>query len=175
MQDLNSLIQHNSGFNKQSLSSMILGLALTVNIASAEITGVEGLKDSHKPALNYPQSIEWSKKRVITDGYVMRASDVIGRSVYNGVGDELGEIDDVIIPDGESKENVSVVIEVGGFLGIGERLVTVPYSSLRIDAKQGDHVYFNVTEKQLGSLPEFKYPTGEASGKSIYSRQGSKR
>ncbi|NNC99836.1 MAG: PRC-barrel domain-containing protein, partial [Gammaproteobacteria bacterium] len=127
------------------------------------------LKPSHKPALNYPQSVEWAKKRSLDSLYAMRASDVIGRTVYNGEGAELGEVDDIIVPGDPSESALQVVIEVGGFLGIGERLVAVPYSVLRVDQDDDENVYYNVSEKQLGLLPEFVYDAGEPKGKSIYS------
>lgn len=51
------------------------------------------------------------------------AEALIGRTVENGNGDNLGEINNVII--NEKGDVVAVVIGVGGFLGIGEKNVGV--------------------------------------------------
>ena len=52
----------------------------------------------------------------------------IGRTVENANGDNLGEINNVII--NEKGDVVAVVIGVGGFLGIGEKNVGVPFDEL---------------------------------------------
>ena len=56
------------------------------------------------------------------------AEALIGRTVENGNGDNLGEINNVII--NEKGDVVAVVIGVGGFLGIGEKNVGVPFEDL---------------------------------------------
>jgi hypothetical protein len=63
------------------------------------------------------------------------AEALIGRTVENGNGDNLGEINNVVI--NENGNVVAVVIGVGGFLGIGEKDVGVPFDVLdfRTDAQ----------------------------------------
>ena len=56
------------------------------------------------------------------------AEALIGRTVENANGDNLGEINNVII--NEKGDVVAVVIGVGGFLGIGEKNVGVPFEHL---------------------------------------------
>ena len=56
------------------------------------------------------------------------AEALIGRTVENVNGDNLGEINNVII--NEKGDVVAVVIGVGGFLGIGEKNVGVPFDDL---------------------------------------------
>jgi putative membrane protein len=56
------------------------------------------------------------------------AEALIGRTVENSNGDNLGEINNVII--NEKGDVVAVVIGVGGFLGIGEKNVGVPFDDL---------------------------------------------
>jgi PRC-barrel domain len=63
------------------------------------------------------------------------AEALIGRTVENGNGDNLGEINNVVI--NENGNVVAVVVGVGGFLGIGEKDVGVPFDALdfRTDAQ----------------------------------------
>jgi uncharacterized protein YjbJ (UPF0337 family) len=97
--------------------------------------------------------------------YRFRASDIIGMNVKNLNDDTIGEVDDLIITGGDSV--AQAVISVGGFLGIGDKLVTVPYSELNVGGEDNEYVVYNATEEQLEALPEFDYNEGERLGRDI--------
>jgi hypothetical protein len=88
----------------------------------------------------------------VADGY--RFSKLRGAPVYNSANEKIGELDDLIV----GKDRVLfAIIQVGGFLGIGSRLVAVPYTSLQI-ADDGKRVVLpGATKEQLKTLPEFHY------------------
>jgi hypothetical protein len=89
----------------------------------------------------------------VATGY--RASKVNGSTVVNDVNESIGKIDDIIISsDGK---NPYLVLSVGGFLGIGEHLVALPYDKVRI--QQDRIVLAGGTKEQLKALPQFKYAT----------------
>lgn len=73
------------------------------------------------------------------DGYL--ASALIGKTVYNGMGDDaesIGSISDLILsPDAKVE---AVVIGVGGFLGIGKKNVAIEYDLVKIDQRDGRDV-----------------------------------
>lgn len=86
-----------------------------------------------------------------------RVSRIIGEPVVNDLKDRIGKIDDIVI--GPDDRAVYAVVSVGGFLGVGAKLVAVPYS----DLKPGpDHTFIlpGATKEQLKSLPEFSYSHG---------------
>jgi sporulation protein YlmC with PRC-barrel domain len=60
-----------------------------------------------------------------------RSSKLIGATVYNDQGDSIGTIDDLLIGDDGKISNA--VIAVGGFVGLGSKLVEVPFSQLRFE------------------------------------------
>lgn len=65
-----------------------------------------------------------------------RVGKLDGATVYNGQGDDIGTIDDLLMSsDGKISK---VVISVGGFLGIGDKLVEVPFSKLRFEPSQSN-------------------------------------
>lgn len=103
-----------------------------------------------------PQTVELVKVDVqkLAAGY--RASKVIGTNVVNDANQTIGKIDDLLVsPDGKAPY---VVLSVGGFLGMGSRLVVVPYDTLNF---AGDKVTLPGGSKDgLMMLPEFKYATG---------------
>ena len=58
-----------------------------------------------------------------------RASKMVGLSVYNDKNESLGAINDLLTDkDGNIK---AVVIGVGGFLGVGEHLVAIPFDKIK--------------------------------------------
>ena len=65
------------------------------------------------------------RNTALTDQGNVRASKLIGSSVYNDRDQKVGSVDDVILGK-ENRANV-VIVSVGGFLGMGTKLVAVPY------------------------------------------------
>jgi hypothetical protein len=100
------------------------------------------------------QTVELAKVDItqVSAGY--RASKVIGSTVLNDANESIGTIDDLLVsPDGKA---TYAVLSVGGFLGMGSKLVVVPYGSLQL----GDKVVLPGGSKDgLTNLPEFKYAT----------------
>lgn len=87
----------------------------------------------------------------------MKASDLIGKAVYDTSGDRVGEIDDVVI----NKQNkaTAAVLGVGGFLGIGEKKVAVPMNQL---AMQGDRIVASgLTKDSLERMAKYEEREGD--------------
>ena len=84
----------------------------------------------------------------------MRVSKVVGASVYNDQNQSVGSIDDVLMSDSDHKAD-TVVISVGGFLGMGSKLVSVPFDQLKI---QDDKIVMpGATKASLEGMPEYRY------------------
>ena len=85
------------------------------------------------------------------------ANTYIGQSVYNSADESIGSISDLILEkDGGI---TAAVIGVGGFLGIGEKAVAVPFNNITvIQAPDGGEVKLTTTEtsESLQAAPEFK-------------------
>jgi sporulation protein YlmC with PRC-barrel domain len=58
-----------------------------------------------------------------------RASKVVGLSVYNDKNESVGSINDLLTD--KNGKVTAVVIGVGGFLGVGEHLVAVPFDKVK--------------------------------------------
>jgi sporulation protein YlmC with PRC-barrel domain len=100
-----------------------------------------------------PQTVQLTKVDVVKVATGFRASKVIGSSVVNDAGDTVGRVDDIIV--GEDGKAPFVVLAVGGFLGIGDRLVVLPYEQLK--AMDRKIVMPGATKDALKDLPAFKY------------------
>ncbi len=83
----------------------------------------------------------------------VRASKLIGATVYSEQNERVGSVDDLVMTGGD-KVTVAVV-SVGGFLGLGSKLVAVPFDQLKRDA---DHVVLpGATKDTLNAMPNFVY------------------
>ena len=89
---------------------------------------------------------------VAATGY--RATKLLGSDIYNDKGESIGKLDDFIVG---SDANVSVaVIAVGGFLGLGARMIAVPAALLESNDK-GQTVLPGASKDSLEALPKFRY------------------
>lgn len=64
---------------------------------------------------------------------------------------EIGDVEDLVIS--EAGQVLGVTVDVGGFLGIGERTVLVPIEDLRL-VQSPDDGFFIVTRMQRGQIEE---------------------
>jgi hypothetical protein len=124
-------------------------------LASATMIGVAVLSGD-AGAQGTPQTIDLVKVDVqkLAAGY--RASKVIGSSVVNDGGETIGKIDDLLV-SADGKQPYAV-LSVGGFLGMGTRLVVVPYETLKLVDKKV--TLPGGTKEGLKTMPEFHYATG---------------
>jgi len=100
------------------------------------------------------------KPLIVTLSGQCRATEIIDRVVKNDRGEKLGDVDDLVIRrNGKIKK---VVLSVGDFLGVGDRLVAVSFSSLKIDEK--GNILYRVTKEQLEKYPVYTYRKENPSG-----------
>lgn len=70
------------------------------------------------------------------DVLLMQGSETIGLEVFNKQGEELGEVEDLIV--NVKRGAIShVLVSSGGFLGIGDRLLPVPIAVVDFGEKKG--------------------------------------
>ncbi len=138
---------------------MIRKLLATTALAMVFATGALA-QDATAPAPAAPNSnpaapAAPTMPAVKADGQL--ATNIIGESVYNGTGDNaesIGKVTDVLFDkDGQAK---SVVIGVGGFLGVGSKNVAFDYDKLQWAEKNGDRWLVAQTSKdELTAQPAF--------------------
>jgi sporulation protein YlmC with PRC-barrel domain len=91
---------------------------------------------------------------VVAQGY--RMSKLIGSSIINDKNEKIGSLDDVVA-DKDNKQLSFAVLQVGGFLGVGGRLVAVPFDKLVIDDNGGKITLPGASKDELKKLAEFRY------------------
>jgi len=70
-----------------------------------------------------------------TFGLVLSASSLKGDKVVNHQGDDLGEIQEIMI-DLDRGRIAYAVLSFGGFLGMGDKLFAIPWQAFSVDTVQ---------------------------------------
>ena len=83
------------------------------------------------------------------------AAKMIGKDVVNQEGEDVGSIENMLITDTDNVQYA--ILSVGGFLGMGEKLVAVPINNLQFDKDKDEITLKNVSKEDLESAPEFNY------------------
>jgi sporulation protein YlmC with PRC-barrel domain len=87
-----------------------------------------------------------------------RASKVVGLSVYNDNNQSIGSINDLLTD--KSGNIKAAVIGVGGFLGVGEHLVVIPYDKIKF---VNEPVAYTSASGNANTMPSSTTTTGSAS------------
>lgn len=85
----------------------------------------------------------------------IRAENLTGTAVYGSNDERIGEIGDVILtPEGDVD---AAIVDVGGFLGIGEKEVALSMENLSFMTDENDELYLftNFTQEELEAQPEY--------------------
>jgi sporulation protein YlmC with PRC-barrel domain len=136
---------------------MIRKLLVTTALATL-VAAAAYAQEQPAPAPSDPLTITQPAeppRPVQADAYL--ASNFLGESVYTGTGDKaqnIGDVNDVVI---DAKGQVkSIVIGVGGFLGIAEKNVAIDFPKLSWMEANGDRwLLTDASKEQLEALPEF--------------------
>lgn len=86
-----------------------------------------------------------------------RATKLVGSKVKNTAGENIGDINDIVLASDGSA--AAAVIGVGGFLGMGEHQVAVQFTSLKIsrDSNGNEVVMLDATKDALKNAPEWQW------------------
>ena len=116
---------------KAGLCALIVALGL--GLAAANVLAAEPMAQSWGKAYSFDQ--------------------IKGTPVKNPQGEELGRIQDIVF---DSQGHVPfAVLSHGGYLGMGSKLVAVPFSAFAFDAT-GENVILNASKERLDSASAFK-------------------
>ncbi|MEZ4730079.1 MAG: PRC-barrel domain-containing protein [Caldilineaceae bacterium] len=150
--------------------------ALALNVAESQLTDAAGFDDDW-PDLNnadYTTDLEqfWGglgeeiiPTNIVTGvgsltGTVARASNLIGSSIFNADGENLGDINDMLIDLGNGNVRY-VVISIGEFLGLGGELHAIPMNAFTVDTTgafddtAAAALILNVDQSVLEQAPTF--------------------
>jgi putative membrane protein len=87
-------------------------------------------------------------------------STYYNEDVYDTQDNKIGDVNDILLDkDGRLS---TAIIGVGGFLGVGEKDVAVPFEALKVAEKAGDrYLVINATKEALEKAPGYVYDQGK--------------
>lgn len=102
-------------------------------------------------------------RTTVPDGYAVMdtnertVENLTGANVYDAAGDDIGSVDDLVL---DGNDGVShVLVDVGGFLGIGAHTVALSVDDVDViwnDADGDVRVQAPMTREQLEAMPEYQ-------------------
>ena len=131
--------------------------ALSLLLAPAAFAGQEMGAEPGMESMQTPQAMPESSAQTATEGQAaetLKASEIIGYSVKNPQGEELGLIEEVVI-DPQEGHVAYAVLSFGGFLGMGNKLFAIPWEALT-PMPEEKAFSLDVTQEKLENAPGFE-------------------
>jgi sporulation protein YlmC with PRC-barrel domain len=125
---------------KHLLSATALALLLTSGMAAGHLSAAQ-------PSTQLITTLP---------GEALPISDYYNQNVYDTRDNKIGEVNDLLLDNG-GKVN-AVIIGVGGFLGVGEKNVAVPFHAVKVSEKDGKrYLVLDTTKEALQTAPGYTY------------------
>lgn len=130
------------------LTTLSLAALMTVPAVAQETTAPK--------TTTMPSAQEMPAAKTVSTMGTVSASELLNKSVKNATNDTVGDINDLQIDD--NGKIAAVIIGVGGFLGLGEKDVALPYEQLAFtrDGDGGLVITANVTKESLQAAPKWE-------------------
>lgn len=122
-------------------------------IAACVIAGTTVKAEHHEGSKNHGANHASDHDHAMTKETTHRASKIIGLTVKNGAGKELGEVEDFVVNSRTGKIEY-VAVSFGGFAGIGDKLFAVPFTS--VDCRKKNDEAFLVVDVDQKTLENSK-------------------
>jgi len=112
--------------------------------------GIAGLSGIAQAQQTVPALVEVENEATVVAPFQVTVDELDDADIYGVGGEKIGEIDEVLMtPEGEV---VAVAVEVGGFLGIGEKDVIVMLEQISME---GGRLVMSATADEIAALPEW--------------------
>ena len=136
-------------------------------LAAAMLTSMAAMASAQTaPSASHP--VPQSSTKDTPGPSAADAGKLIGRNVKNTNNETIGEVSSVYL-DTNGKVD-SVIVGVGGFLGVGERYARLHWKDLQV-SDNGERVVVNMTKDQLKAMAPYKYKEDAMRGK-VFSDRG---
>ncbi len=129
---------------KATIAAIAVTLALSAPAAHAQDFGVTRSQTASRPAHLLTVALT-------TQSGALRASQLIGSTVYDVQNRNIGSIKDIVF-DPEGKVG-AIVLDIGAFLGVGGKYVAVSLSDIKTD---NDRLTLNRSKEQLQAARSYQ-------------------
>ena len=126
----------------------------TLGLSASALALAGGLALAETPMTNPPYTGRSAVTSPLPSTARLLASDIYKANVYDPSENKIGDVTDLII---DSNANVTAaIVSVGGFIGVGQKDVMIPFKDLMISTRNGkDWLTLNRTKDELKMLPTY--------------------
>jgi PRC-barrel domain len=120
-------------------------------MTDSQMGAEDGVQQAQEPAGQAQDSMTDMGDSALDSLDTIGTEEVVGKTVVSQQGEEIGEVKEIVL-DNDSQQHLAV-LDVGGFLGIGEKSVAVAFEELQLSAD--GRIQSNLTRESLQSQPEY--------------------
>jgi sporulation protein YlmC with PRC-barrel domain len=126
----------------------------TLGLSASALALAGGLALAETPMTNPPYTGRSAVTNPSPSTGRLLASDIYKANVYDPSENKIGDVTDLII---DSNANVTAaIVGVGGFIGVGQKDVMIPFKDLMISTRNGKNwLTLNRTKDELKMLPAY--------------------
>jgi PRC-barrel domain len=120
-------------------------------LITAVLIGAVGLAYAQQPATgSVPPLVEVKNEALMVERFNLSVDQLEDMDIHGAGGERIGEVDEVLMT--QEGKITAVSVEVGGFLGIGDKEVVMELAQLR---REGDALMTEMTKEQVKALPSW--------------------
>jgi sporulation protein YlmC with PRC-barrel domain len=141
--------------------SVLLGMlaVLSLMMASDVLAQQPAPSEQGKPANQSSQSPPSASSRIpdaltAVQGILLSTETLLGSDVKNSQAQDVGNLKQLMV-DPHTGRVMYAVVAMGGFLGMGEKTVIVPWNALEV-ARDGKSLVLNVSPQMLQQAPAYE-------------------
>src|SRR4051812_47754864 len=154
----------------QSYRTSLVAAAVAASLSFTLTPALAQSSSSTDKGNKAQQKAEQRQAKVADDAWqrTHRATKIVGTEVRNAQGQKIGTVKDLVLEDAQSGRISQVVVAVGGVLGMGDKLFSVPYNQMQM-APDGKHVVLSNTNDLAQTFDEKHWPEAANQSKSATS------
>jgi sporulation protein YlmC with PRC-barrel domain len=148
-------------------SATALSVLLASAIAAGSVSAADNSTQPNQMGATPPNAMATTPSNAMTTarssemittlpGEALPISDFYNQNVYDNRDNKIGDVNDLLL-DAGGKVN-AVIIGVGGFLGVGEKNVAVPFQGVKVTEKDGKrYLVLDTTKEALERAPGYTF------------------
>jgi sporulation protein YlmC with PRC-barrel domain len=136
------------------------GASPTTQTEPAPTTPPSSLRSDEPRQILPPQTINSEAKvdrsTMVEPGKGITMSEFYNQDVYDAQDKKIGSVKDAVLD--QSGQVKTVILGVGGVLGLGEKDVAAPFNAIQVKTKDGKHyLVMDTTKEALQDAPGYTY------------------
>lgn len=126
---------------------------LTLSLAAVPATAQTADADAAEAPIHRSVTTSAEDFTVTLDAR-LTAEHLLDMDVVTSDGDEVGEVVDLLLADDGAADRV--IVEAGGFLGMGESHVAIELERMTLDAEEEDELIVDLGRTDIEGLPSYE-------------------